>query len=454
VTEAAYNRFKNEHGLTLPRATFIGLCAYLYHLIQWQYHIPAAAFDEFICSHPTFLSKAKVIETDRTSTIAYHHWFAANKIHCCRPGNILAGGLLYDIGAENPYTFALTESSMELMATKASVDSTLPHATLPRDHRESRETSTVSKDALHAPKSDDPNMDGSNVTSHEAHVATEDAIPNVSNPAEERSDSFQTERGYPSSVSSASSEGDTQQPSFLLQSSAVSPAHDLQEDRCLGHEASPTIAGPGQHEDGQRVPPQIRSTLARNILSVPTYRALRSNEGLNKIKAIGWMLEPGKRQFDARQDALLAPFGVTAEHTGTCILVPKGWYGLNPLDLMNGFTSEKCPRGDNRLPFFMFDHRTLWARAASWFDSKYWPRTGAQFDNFINLGSYKPKDGSHLCHHPTCINQHHLRYEDSDINSNRQQSAGPRIPLSAVPKCCPDYGGPTACIIVLQVALL
>ena len=71
--------------------------------------------------------------------------------------------------------------------------------------------------------------------------------------------------------------------------------------------------------------------------------------------------------------------------------------------------------------FLMFDHGVPWARAASWFNSQSWPRTGVEFDNFMSIGLYRSKDGSHLCHHGTCISQHHVFYEDSGINAGRNR---------------------------------
>ncbi|KAL8978272.1 MAG: hypothetical protein Q9205_006106, partial [Flavoplaca limonia] len=119
-TEAAYNKFLRNHGLDCSRATFVGICAYLYHLIRWHYAIPPSAFDEFVCSHSTFLRDPSASGANQKRVLPYHRWFALNKAQCSRPGGILGGYLLYDIGVENPYTFALTEESMELIAKKAS----------------------------------------------------------------------------------------------------------------------------------------------------------------------------------------------------------------------------------------------------------------------------------------------------------------------------------------------
>ena len=181
---------------------------------------------------------------------------------------------------------------------------------------------------------------------------------------------------------------------------------------------------------------------------VPEYRAIRSRKGWNQMKAIEWMTEAGKKRFDTRQDALLGRWGVSAQHDGTCVLVPASWSDLDPRDLVEDFSYGKCPPSgpDKRLSFAMSDHAATWARAASWFDSGSWPWTGAAFDNFVGIGPYRPMDGSHLCHHGACINQHHLKYEDSGINAGRNRClyAAQDIRLSGldVPQRCARHQPP------------
>lgn len=94
----------------------------------------------------------------------------------------------------------------------------------------------------------------------------------------------------------------------------------------------------------------------------------------------------------------------------------------------------------------MFDHAVPWARAASWFSPDSWPRTGVEFDNFLSIGPYRPKDGSHLCHHATCINQHHVIYEDSGTNSSRHRCSlmaqDMRLLGIEISKYCPRHQPP------------
>lgn len=114
-----YRRFQSIHKAEFSQATFLGICAYLYTLVRWEYLIPTAAFDEFLCSHSTFVDDLDVIVTQRDCIPAYHHWFTEHRLHHSRPGGILDGDLLCDIATEHPYTFAYTEASMELIAKKA-----------------------------------------------------------------------------------------------------------------------------------------------------------------------------------------------------------------------------------------------------------------------------------------------------------------------------------------------
>ena len=73
------------------------------------------------------------------------------------------------------------------------------------------------------------------------------------------------------------------------------------------------------------------------------YLAIRSKKGINQMKAIDWMLQTGKDRFEAYQDQLLARWGLTAEHTGTCILIPASWSRLDPQDIVDDFGYEMQP---------------------------------------------------------------------------------------------------------------
>lgn len=103
----------------------------------------------------------------------------------------------------------------------------------------------------------------------------------------------------------------------------------------------------------------------------------------------------------------------------------------------------------------MLDHAVPWARAASWFNPKAWSeKKGADLDGFLSAGPYRPKDGSHLCHHGTCINQHHVIYEDSGVNSSRNRCSNAaqdmRLLGMEIPKHCARHDPPC----LLQVRTL
>ncbi len=100
---------------------------------------------------------------------------------------------------------------------------------------------------------------------------------------------------------------------------------------------------PGLFEIEQANPSRLSLNLDLEIPHVPSYRAPRSKKGKNQMKAIEWMLQPGKDRFEAHQDKVLGRWGVTAEHAGTCILIPASWSGLDPQDLVHDFSYQKCP---------------------------------------------------------------------------------------------------------------
>ena len=125
----AYRRFQSEYGLGCSYATFLGLCAYLFALIRWGYVIPASAYDEFLCSHSTFIftpctellmQPAGEITAHQAYLPAYHVWFQEKLLSNFRQGDIIDSGLLCEIATEHPYTFMITEASMDLIARKAS----------------------------------------------------------------------------------------------------------------------------------------------------------------------------------------------------------------------------------------------------------------------------------------------------------------------------------------------
>ncbi|KAI0533113.1 hypothetical protein GGR58DRAFT_135050 [Xylaria digitata] len=65
------------------------------------------------------------------------------------------------------------------------------------------------------------------------------------------------------------------------------------------------------------------------------------------------------------------------------------------------------------------DHITTLARAIAWFGN--WPRTGVQFNNFLEAGPYQRHNGSHRCYNPLCINPSHIVYKPTKYNIRRQE---------------------------------
>jgi len=150
--------------------------------------------------------------------------------------------------------------------------------------------------------------------------------------------------------------------------------------------------------------------------SLPAYEVKRSTKA-DELKGLGWLSASAKSTFDRFYERLLASWGVSSQHKGTCILCPEAWRRSDPLDLMALFSKENYPSPTTTRAFYShLAYGTTLARAAAWFNT--WPRTGVELDNFIGCGPYKPMDASHLCHHDHCII--HLTYEPTNINQDRK----------------------------------
>ena len=73
---------------------------------------------------------------------------------------------------------------------------------------------------------------------------------------------------------------------------------------------------------------------------MPEYEARLSKRGLDQPKALEWLTQAAKKKFDGVYEILLVRWGVTARHTGTCVLVPNDWRFSNPLDIMTLFSID------------------------------------------------------------------------------------------------------------------
>ena len=148
---------------------------------------------------------------------------------------------------------------------------------------------------------------------------------------------------------------------------------------------------------------------------IPMYRVKRSKKTPGQQRGLDWLSAFGKAHFDDTLEVLLAQWRVKARHRGTCVLLPEDWKALKPVELMANFQNYKLPSVSGRAWYSYLDHATSLGRAAAWFGS--WPRKATNLDQFLNCGPYKPKDGSHLCHHEHCII--HLIYESAAVNQER-----------------------------------
>ena len=186
------------------------------------------------------------------------------------------------------------------------------------------------------------------------------------------------------------------------------------EEHASGHET--LSEGPGCTCRKRKRPRVTGRTIdADRKADVPTYRVKRSKKTPGQQRGLDWLSAAGKDHFDNTLEVLLAQWGVKAGHRGTCVLLPEDWKALEPVDLMAIFQNHELPSGSGRAWYSYSDHATSLGRAAAWFGS--WPHKAADLDQFLNCGPYKPKDGSHLCHHEHCIV--HLVYESAAKNQER-----------------------------------
>ncbi|KAI4150984.1 MAG: hypothetical protein LQ341_001000 [Variospora aurantia] len=150
---------------------------------------------------------------------------------------------------------------------------------------------------------------------------------------------------------------------------------------------------------------------------LPIYECRTSRQHPDQPKALAWATRAGHEHFTSLFTELLARWGLTVQHRGTCLLVPEHLKHSAPLDLMALFDPENFPHAGAPRAWYLYgDHGTTLARAKVWHS---WPRTGVELDNFTGRGPYKPMDASHLCHHEHCLI--HVVLEPANINQNRKE---------------------------------
>ncbi|KAI1772270.1 hypothetical protein F4818DRAFT_444497 [Hypoxylon cercidicola] len=152
---------------------------------------------------------------------------------------------------------------------------------------------------------------------------------------------------------------------------------------------------------------------------MPIYNIKLSKKNPPQPKAIDWLTAAGKEAFDGYIERVMASWGVKPCHSGICIMWPQDWVGLGPAGVVAALTFESCPLVDSdRSTYKYSDHITVTARAAAWFGS--WPRSGIEFDNFMECGPFERMDASHRCHTPLCVNPHHITFESAAYNLGRR----------------------------------
>ena len=265
------------------------------------------------------------------------------------------------------------------------------------------------------------------------------ALPHASQPASVSPVQSHTALQWPLPAETASTASSCMSPTFATPQFALPPplesthpqgsdddtlafddaAWAYKDHATLARNQHPSTSDPGPRPRtlDQAPKPSDAHIPPKSATPLPTYEAKSSPQTHAQPKALAWLTQAAKAKFDSTYEALLAGWGVTTRHTGTCVLVPEDWRFSNPLDLMASFGLDNVPAvGSSRAWYSCADHGTTLARAKVWFSK---PRTGLDLDVFVGCGPYKPMDASHLCHHEHCIV--HLIYEPANINHARQE---------------------------------
>ena len=86
---------------------------------------------------------------------------------------------------------------------------------------------------------------------------------------------------------------------------------------------------------------------AWHLPEVPKYAIAQSRTTPGQMKALEWLSVNGRRRFEAQEAQLLSLWGVTPEHSGTCLLVPLVWSNLDPAHIATTFSFEVYSRLDS-----------------------------------------------------------------------------------------------------------
>lgn len=144
-----------------------------------------------------------------------------------------------------------------------------------------------------------------------------------------------------------------QQPATALGSSDVLQAPEFDPSRASHNSGisselhfleSPSTPHPAIDHDSPALQPAITTgEVSEEKLPVPVYRMPQAKQKRQQ-KALFWLTEDALVAYRNHRNLRLAGWGVTAAHHGTCILVPGEWANVMPIDLVDIFSSQDCPR--------------------------------------------------------------------------------------------------------------
>lgn len=102
---------KQHYNTDIGQPQLIGLCAYLQIILSWGFVFLPANFDAFVVFYGEF-------DKSGPNNMSYHEWID-KKLHqdhlLCPEINLVTESILFIIEKENPYTWNLAQSTLELL---------------------------------------------------------------------------------------------------------------------------------------------------------------------------------------------------------------------------------------------------------------------------------------------------------------------------------------------------
>ena len=187
----------------------------------------------------------------------------------------------------------------------------------------------------------------------------------------------------------------------------------------------------------QNFPRYTALSLSNRARTIPHYGPRLSKRSPGQPKGLDWLTQDAKAKFFTMYESLLAKWGRTTRHQGTCLLVPQDWIHSEPLDLMALFSIDNLPTAASRRAVYSHaDHGVALARAKVWFDLV--QRRGVDLDALLESHrSLRPMDASHLCHHEHCVI--HLVYEPANVNQDRHECCSQAKFLRSERRMVPEH---------------